>query len=1171
MRRFITGKLSQRLSLILLTFGLVVLPGQATIPVLAQEGPALMFIENVGQFSGEAIRFQVQSSQATLSLAENALWFTFLEQPTTEVQAQNTLPTDPGALISNLQSSTPQRAVNLKLSFLDANPQPSLEPFNRLETHVSYFVGNDPANWRSDVPVWGGVRYIDLYPGVDLEITSENGQLVQRWVVKADVAVAETSPLSAIRWRVEGADALSLENENQLRLATAIGDFILTLPQSVDLNGAPLDLSTTPEVNGLEIASPFTSARSSTDLPAYTAAAADLLYSTYLGGPGYLDSARKITADSAGHAYLTGLAYPGFPTTPGVFDPTVGGVYDDVFIAKVNPTGTELVYATFLGGSDFEAGHDIKLDPVGNAFIAGITTSPDFPTTPGAFDSSLAGESDAFVAKLNTDGTSLLYSTLFGGNNLDFGLSLALDQAGHAYVAGFTQAADFPTTAAGYWGGWTDAFAVKVAPDGSNLLYSLLLGGADSDYGYAIAAEADGNAYVTGYTSSANFVPIPAALDTTLSGDEAFLVKLNPAGETVYATFLGGSASDRGYGVAVDTAGRVYITGFTDSYDFPVTPGVADSIFNPGDGGDAFVAQIAPNGASLVYATFLGGSHNDSGEDVIVDAEGSAYVTGTTSSVNFPTTAGAYQATCNGCNQTYPIADIFVTKLHPNGALAYSTFLGGGNYEWGYGLALSEINQVYLAGDTRSTDFPVTPGAFDSTLNGDGDAIVAKLQLRPDSVVTPPTPVPTHTCAPTPLGTITVGNEPRGIAIDSARQRVYVANYSSDSVSVIDSNTNTVIQTIPGITYANGIAHDTLHNVLWVTNLSTDQVTPIQVNADATAFTPLPAVNVGDMPWGVTYDPVHNYIYVGNGPADSISVIDAETHAVVTTLTGSNFLRPYHLAANPVTGKVYVVNFGGPTHNVTVLDGTTVSKVISLYDSKEPYGLAIDETRNLVYVATVEPHRIVVIGPRGGVPDQFLGWAAFHRGFGNPRRPVPLRAIAVNPTLGPAGDGGHIWATTTTGDGSELNQALFIPKGWGGGFHFPIAQNVDIYPADGLAIDRATNRVYVSSGFAPGTVTVIGDHATLCPDAFTKIASAEGQAGQPAGEDSDQIGVELWDYDQEGETPASNDVNQDGTINILDLAYVAARYGGDDLTIDLNADGKIDILDLVIIVNNYGQ
>lgn len=1163
-------KVSQTLTLLALALVLAGWPG-STPPVQAQQNQPLMFIENAGQFGGE-VRFQVLSGGATLSLLDNALWLTALAQPqAVPVPDISAAAADPRSLLPD-----PRHGVNLKLTFLDANPQPRLEPFNRLDTSVSFFAGSDPALWRSDVPVWGGVRYIDLYPGIDLEVSGETGQLVQRLIVREDVAAqdsADASPLANLRWQVEGADAVSLEDMGQMRLATAIGDLTLPLLQAVDSSGAPLPLPT-PEINGLEVTAPFSPAPSLPGSSAQITAAGDLLYSTYLGGPGSLDSSRDVAADNAGHAYVVGLAYPGFPTTPGVFDPTIDGVYDDAFIAKVKPDGSGLVYATFLGGSDFDAIQAITVDGAGNAFVVGYTASPNFPTTPGAFDSTLTDEADAFVAKLNSDGTALLYSTLLGGStNIDFGLSIAADAAGYAYVSGFTQAADFPTTtqvaAAGYYGGWTDAYAAKISPDGSALAYSLLLGGSESDSSYAVAVDEAGNAYVLGYTGSSDFPTTPGAWDRTLNSIETFVVKLNSAGELTYSTFVGGSGSDYGYAIAVDKNGSAYLSGFTDSTDFPVTPGAFDPSFNAGYGGDAFVAKLSPGGNGLVYATYLGGNYYDYGEDIVVDGEGSAYLTGQTGSADFPTTPGAFDRDCVGCQQTYPNLDAYVAKFQPDGKLAYSTYFGGDtNYDRGYGLALAGPDQIFLAGDTNAADFPISPGAFDSTLEGFSDAYVAKLQLRPETAP-PPAPVPAHTCAPTFLGTVTVGQEPRGLAVDSTRQRVYVANYGSDSVSVIDSNTNTVLQTIGGITAANGITHDPQHNVIWVTNHSTDQVTPIQANADATAFTTLPPITVGDMPWGVTYDPVHNYIYVANSLSDSVTVINAETRAIVTTITGA-FLRPFHLAANPVTGKVYVVNFGGPTQNVAVLNGTAVSKTISLYDSKEPYGLAIDETRNLVYVATVEPHRIVVIGPRQGVPDQFLGWAAFHRGFGNPRRPLPLRVIAVNPTLGPLGDSGHLWATTTLADGSEANQALFIPKGWGGYFHFPLAQNVDYYPADGLAIDRATNRVYIASGFVPGIVTVVGDHATLCSDAFTKIASHEG-TGQFSDlpEDRDHIGVEIGE--NQADSQPDGDVNGDNQVDLFDLTQVAARFGSNDPTTDLNADGQVNILDLVIIANNYGN
>jgi YVTN family beta-propeller protein len=295
-------------------------------------------------------------------------------------------------------------------------------------------------------------------------------------------------------------------------------------------------------------------------------------------------------------------------------------------------------------------------------------------------------------------------------------------------------------------------------------------------------------------------------------------------------------------------------------------------------------------------------------------------------------------------------------------------------------------------------------------------------------------------------------------------------------------------------------------------------------------------------------------VYVVNSLDDSVSVIDANAREVIDTLTGK-FSQPYHLATTPVTGKVYAANFGN--NSVTVLKGGAVVKVVDLYDSAQPYGIAVDEHRNLVYVATVATNRIVAIGTLHGQPDQFLGWAAFYRGFGNRNRPVPLRAIAVNQYLGPEGDGGHIWSTTSTADGSEQNQALLIPKGWTSYFHYPLAQTVGENPGQGIAIDHLTNRVYVSSGTWPGIVTVIGDQANLCPG---------------VGPASTTDGTTEFDFDLfVRAAQSSGDVTGDGQVDILDLAFIAARFKSTDPTADVNGDGQVDILDLATAAQNYGQ
>ena len=281
-------------------------------------------------------------------------------------------------------------------------------------------------------------------------------------------------------------------------------------------------------------------------------------------------------------------------------------------------------------------------------------------------------------------------------------------------------------------------------------------------------------------------------------------------------------------------------------------------------------------------------------------------------------------------------------------------------------------------------------------------------------------------------------------------------------------------------------------------------------------------------------------------------MVDAISQAVVATLTGS-FNAPWHVAANPTTGKVYVANSGN--NSVTVIDGTSVSGVVSLYDSGSPYGIAVDELHDVVYVATVQSHRIVAVGNLWGQPDKFLGWASFQRGY-NPNRPVPLRAIAVNPQV-TTGDGGHVWATTSTGDGSEANQALFIPKGWVNRFHVPFTQNVGPEPTEGIAIDRLSNRVYVTSGGSPGTVTVIGDHNNVCP----------GIAPAAVMENGNQITLDIYSV----VSLTRSDVKQDGVINILDLTLVATHYGRDNAAADVTGDGRVDIFDLTTIAANFGR
>jgi hypothetical protein len=327
-------------------------------------------------------------------------------------------------------------------------------------------------------------------------------------------------------------------------------------------------------------------------------AGSSLSYSTLLGE---LSAGASIAVDSAGAAYVTGRTFGGdFPTTPAGFDTSYNGGSEDVFVTKLNAAGSGLAYSTFLGGSssvDFGLGIDV--DSAGAAYVTGGSGSADFPTTPGAFDTSLNGpDHDVFVSKLDPAGSGLAYSTFLGGSGADSGFDIALDPAGAAYLTGTTDSTDFTTTPGAfdtsYNGGSSDGFATKLNAAGSGLAYSTYLGGDGFELPHGIAVDSSGAAYVTGGTGAPDFPTTPDAFDTSYNGgsEDVFVTKLNAAGSGLaYSTFLGGSFFDSGGGIALDSAGAAYVTGHTQSAEFPATTGAFDSSYN--GTGDVFVTKVS--------------------------------------------------------------------------------------------------------------------------------------------------------------------------------------------------------------------------------------------------------------------------------------------------------------------------------------------------------------------------------------------------------------------------------------------------------------------------------------------------------------------------------------------------------------------------------------------------
>ncbi len=670
----------------------------------------------------------------------------------------------------------------LRMKFVGANVSSHIEGVNELPGKVNYFIGSDSERWRTNIPTYAQVKYSAVYPGVDMICYGNGQQLESDFIVApgADPGAIHLAFEGARRLKIDRQGNLDLnlaggivrlhkpliyqESEGRRQevpggyvfteknqIGFQVGAYDATRPLVIDpiystyLGGSSDEISRAIAVDGTFNAY-VTGRTSSLNFPTtpgalrttyaggdfdvfVTKLSADgstLVYSTFLGGGG-ADDGHGIAVDNSGNAYLTGMTTSSnFPTVNPL--PTGGTLrgFSDAFVAKLNSAGSMLVYSTYLGGSltenDPESGIGaIAVDKVtGNAYVTGFTIGSDFPTTPSAFQLTPGGSFDAFVAKLSAAGSSLDYSTFFGGMFFDDGHGIAVDGSGNVYITGFTLSSNLPTS--------------------PGVFRPAKIGSFDSSDGYV------------------------AKFNPALSG----------AASRVYASYLGGSGGDGGEGLAVDAAGNAYVTGFTTSSDFP-TVGAVQSMRQGIR--DAFVTKVNANATALLYSTYLGGGQLENGRGIAVDGAGSAYVTGYTNSPNFPT-LNAAQGTIGGGGIV--TGDVFVTKLNAAGsAFVYSTFLGGTGNENGrfinpgLDVVLDEsgaitadvMGNAYITGWTASTNFPTTPGAFQlSNAGGDSDAFIAKIAEPANLILTKsdsPDPVVSGAAL---TYTITVTNNGPGVA-----------------------------------------------------------------------------------------------------------------------------------------------------------------------------------------------------------------------------------------------------------------------------------------------------------------------------------------------------------------------------------------------------------------------
>jgi Ca2+-binding RTX toxin-like protein len=606
----------------------------------------------------------------------------------------------------------------LALDFVGGRADPTA--VDRQAGVVSYFKG-DPTDWKTGIPTYGRLIFRDLWPDIDLVYRSDGPGL------KYELVVHPGGDPNDIRFRWRGTNEVAVGSDGSLTVSTPVGAISDGVPLSFQ---GRREVATSYDLRGTTYGfrlGRYDRTRTLVIDPVLVP------YAGYIGGTAS-DQGFGIDVDASGAAYVTGEIHSDATSFPATVGPTLtysGG--EDVFVVKVNPSGTALLYAGYIGGSGHELGYDIEVDGSGAAYVTGPTTSDPvtFPETVGPSLFKGMG-TDAFVAKVNPAGTALVYAGYIGGAGEDTAHGIAVDGDGAAYIAGNTDsdAASFPDTVGPdltYNGGFSDAFVAKVNPSGTALSYAGYIGGAGNEPGEAIDVDAAGAAYVTGYTDSdAATFPVTGGPSLTKNvGEDAFVAKVNPSGASLsYAGYIGGNATDFGQGIAVDPAGAAYVTGLTLSAPGTFPEIVGPDVTHNGGLSEAFVAKVNPSGNALSYSGYIGGSGEEGGEGIAVDASGNAYVIGGTNSdsATFPVAVGP-DVSYNGGG------DAFVAKVSASGTnLSYAGYLGGTSGDRGLAIAHG-AGAAYMTGDTDSDalSFPVTVGPDVSYNGGFRDAYVAKV------------------------------------------------------------------------------------------------------------------------------------------------------------------------------------------------------------------------------------------------------------------------------------------------------------------------------------------------------------------------------------------------------------------------------------------------------------
>ncbi len=628
----------------------------------------------------------------------------------------------------------------VRMRFANAEAQVQPMALDTLPGRSNYFIGNDSSRWATDVQRHRRVRIDRMYPGIDAVYYVEDGR------PRYDLAIAAGADPSQIRMEFEGADTVRVTADGTLLIGTSVGELQQSGLLAYQRNGSEqraIACSFSVDADGrvrFEVGH-YDRSRPLVIDP--------LVWSSYIGASGD-DRGHEIAIDSAGTMYIAGPTNsPAFPTTTGAYKRTLGSDSPDIFIAKIDPSngsGPRLVYSTYFGGNGDDAVAGITINRHGDVFACGNTSSTDFPTTAGALGATATPNGNAYVIQLDPSAggvAQLVYSTYVGGDGQDLCYADAIDDDGNIYVTGLTSSPDFPTTSGAFGAalrGNNDVYVMKIDPTkvgAEQIAYSTLIGGYGDEVAFAVVANHDGTISIAGSTGGGapGFPTTSGAFDAdTLGGTDVFVATLDPSkngsASLAFATIFGGSGEDEARGLVVGYDGIITVNGFTASPDLPTS---SDAYDNSLDGTyDVFLARFDPTrtgNSQLLYSTYLGGAGEDRANinDLAIDSIGAVYVAGYTGSADFPTTPGAYDTTLNGS------FDGFVAKLdlrnRPSDQMLYSTFLGGDAVDWLSSIVVDDRSNAFVVGQTSSSNYPVTDGALNVTTGGDWDAVATELAI----------------------------------------------------------------------------------------------------------------------------------------------------------------------------------------------------------------------------------------------------------------------------------------------------------------------------------------------------------------------------------------------------------------------------------------------------------